>query len=324
MGLLGGFKAKLIGGPKKTRKIDNSIVVGVRFKTFSEFESDLPSSSEVTQQKKVESSRKNKLTSGFTPGTLNFTSGASKSDTNATLKFTPPSSSFAKSEPENEITSRPQGFETSGTLSFAKSEPSLTSFERENEITSPTFESETFTSGTLSFLKSEPSLTSFERDDGITSPIYESENFIPETLGSTHGAQSVTFSTQNDTDEESNPVFEKVTPKPQPAPRNLKVEVNSPPMPKHKPPPPPSEISDDDGNFTIHFAQNGANNVDNSSDDESYIDQEPDLSPMDYSSVATSIFFGGDEEPTVTRPRNVFFDDDDDEEGMSDASSASA
>lgn len=39
MGLLGGFKAKLIGGSKKSKKNDNGIVVGVKFQTFSEFES---------------------------------------------------------------------------------------------------------------------------------------------------------------------------------------------------------------------------------------------------------------------------------------------
>jgi hypothetical protein len=38
MGLLGGFKGKLIGKEKKQKKATNSRVVCVKFHTFSEFD----------------------------------------------------------------------------------------------------------------------------------------------------------------------------------------------------------------------------------------------------------------------------------------------
>ena len=82
-----------------------------------------------------------------------------------------------------------------------------------------------------------------------------------------------------------------------------------------------SDDDDDDGNFQIHFTKKVNHSFGDLSEDSSSEDEEPDVRPMNFSSQATSIFFGEDEEPKVMRPRHVAVNDDDD---LSDGSSASA
>lgn len=92
---------------------------------------------------------------------------------------------------------------------------------------------------------------------------------------------------------------------------------------------PSFQIDDDeeDGNFKIHFVDNIGHNFAEDSDDDSWAGNDGRSSPINYSSQATSIFFGEEEEPSVVRPRNVIVnsdDDDDDDDTLSNGSSASA